>query len=361
MEESAKTISKGFKVFLIILIIVILVFMRIENRDGISSMIQKISIREKSLDFISRIDLEGEVDNINLYDDILVKWNKNNLSFLKADGSIFWEKEFNFEQPYIYYGQQYIYAIDKTSGHIYSMDKNGDTVFKAQLNQGIFAVKESNDQLMVHIKDENGENIKIMNHMGDIIKIHEELDNNILYYNLDSQGDKYGISTLNTKGDTLVSQLGIYNFSGEKLQDVEFKNMIILRTEFVKNDILVLTDTSINYIKDGIVKWKRHFPAIKDMYLDGDNILILYDKNFEIIGLDGKTIEKFVFAADYKKIKYMDKIILLYGKGDILGIKGNKEVLNYKLDNEILALYNNQTSIYIRNQRDVEIFKLKTK
>lgn len=361
MEESTKTMSKGFKIFLIILIIGILFFMKVENRNRLGNIIQSIAVKEKSLDFTNRIPLDKGVNSINLYENTLIKWSENNLSFLKTDGSLLWEKEYNFVEPLIYYGKSWIYTIDKATGHIYSMDKNGDTVFKAQLNQGIFAVKESNDQLMVHIKDENGENIKIMNHMGDIIKIHEELDNNILYYNLDSQGDKYGISTLNTKGDTLVSQLGIYNFSGEKLQDVEFKNMIILRTEFVKNDILVLTDTSINYIKDGIVKWKRHFPAIKDMYLDGDNILILYDKNFEIIGLDGKTIEKFVFAADYKKIKYMDKIILLYGKGDILGIKGNKEVLNYKLDNEILALYNNQTSIYIRNQRDVEIFKLKTK
>ncbi len=361
MAESKKTVSKGFIILILALIVGILFFLKSENRDKLKQIIQDITVREKSLDFLSRIDLEEGVNSTNLYDNILVKWNNNNLTFLNPDGSISWEKEYTFLEPYIYYGQDSIYAIDKSTGHIYSMDKNGDTVFKVQLNESIFGVNESNNALMVHIKNQDGENIKILNKTGDIILTHEELNHNILYYNLNSAGDNYAISTLNTDGDTIVSNLGIYNFSGEKVKQIDFKNMIILRMEFIEEDMIVLTDTSINYVKDGIVKWKRHFPEIKDMYLDGDKILVLYDKNFETIGLDGKTRDKFVFSSEYNKIRFGDKIVFLYGNRDILGIKGDKELLNYRLDSDILGLYNSKDTVYIHTLKDVEIFKLKTK
>lgn len=361
MAESTKTMSTGFKVTIIIVAIGILFLLKGDNRNKITRIIQDITIRDKSLDFIKRIELEDGVTSVNLYDDILVKCNKNKLSLIKSDDSVVWEKEFDFIEPYVYYGEEVIYAIDKSTGHIYSMDANGDTVYKVQLNERVFGVNESNGDLLVHIKSDEGEKIKILNRTGDIIVTYEDLYNNILYYNLNNDGDNYSISTIDTRRDTLISQLGIYNFSGEKLKEIEFKNMIILRTEFLNEDILVLTDTSINYIGDGIVKWKRHFPGIKDMRLQGDKILIIYDKNFETIGLDGKTIDKFVFAADYSKIKDSEKITFLYGKYDILGVKGDRELLSYKFDSEILDLYVYQSLVYIHTLEEIEIFKLKTK
>ncbi len=353
--------NKKFILLILIIIISIIFFIKTENRDKFKDLIRSIVIREKSLDFTNRIDLEEEVSSLNLYGSNLVKWTKDNITVLNPDGSISWEKELDFIEPYIYYGKESIYAIDKSNGHIYSMNINGETIFKAQLNESIFGVSESKDLLLVHIKNDDGENIKMLNKTGDIIKIHEELEDNILYYNANNAGDNYSVSTINTSGDNLISQLGIYNFSGEKIQDVDFKNMIILRTDFFKKDVLVLTDTSINYITDGIVKWKRHFPNIKDMYLEGDKILILYDNNFETIGLDGKTIDKFVFAGEYNKIKWNNEIIYLYGKKDIIGVKGDKEILNYEMDKDILGLYMDQSSLYVHNLGEVEIFKLKTK
>lgn len=361
MEESAKSMNKGFKIFLVILIVGILFFMKVENRDKVQKIIQDITVKEKSLDFHSRIELEDGAESVNLYDNILVKWKSNNLSFIKPDGSIVWEKEYSFIEPYIYYGEKLIYAIDKSNGHIYSMDKNGDTVYKVQLNESIFGVSESNGSLIVHIKTPEGENIKILSETGDIVRIHEELDNNILYYDLNPDNSKYSVSTINTSGDTLISQLGMYNLSGEKIEEVNFENAIILRSEFIGEELLVLTDTSINYIKDGIVKWKRHFPVIKDIYVEMNKIFILYDKNFESIGFDGKTIEQFIFGADYNKIISMDKNILLYGKNNVVGINEDREILNYKIDKDILGLYYYQSSIYIHNSGEVEIFKIKTK
>lgn len=361
MEESTKTMNKGFKIFLIILIIGILFFMKVENRSKLANIIQYITVKEKSLDFTNRIPLDKGADSINLYDNTLIKWKENNLSFLNADGSVLWEKEYNFVDPLIYYGESWIYTIDKDTGHIYSMDKKGETIYKVQLNESIFGVQESGNNLIVHIKTSDGESIKILDETGDIIRIHEEKDHNILYYDINKDKTNYSISILNMTGDTILSQLGIYTISGEKLEDISFENGIIIKSEFVGEDLLVLTDTSLNYIKDGMVKWKRHFPGIKDFYLDGDKALILYDKNFETIGLDGKTIDKFVFASEYTKIKAVDKLILLYGQKNIVGINGDKKVLDYKMDKEILGLYYNESTVYIYNAEEIEIFKLKTK
>ena len=361
MEESEKAMSKGFKIFLILLIIAILFFMKVENREKLSNIIQDITVKEKSLDFINRIEMENGAESTNLYDNTLIKWNMNNLSFLKSDGSVLWEKEYSFVDPFIYYGEKWIYTIDKSTGHIYSMDKNGDTIYKVQLNESIFGVQESENNLIVHIKTSEGENIKILNETGDIIRLHEEADHNILYYNLNEDKTNYSVSVLNMAGDTMVSQLGIYTIGGEKLDDVSFENGIIIKTQFIGEDLLVLTDASINYVKDGMVKWKRHFPGIKDFKLEGDKIFILYDKNFETIGLDGKTIDKFIFATEYTKIKPVDKFIFLYGKNNIVAVKDDKEILDYKMDKEILDLHYNGSTVYIHNIEGIEIFKLKTK
>lgn len=361
MEESAKSMNKGFKIFLVILIVGILFFMKVENRDKVQKIIQDITVKEKTLDFNSRIELEDGVESVNNFDNILVKWKSNNLSFIKPDGSIVWEKGYSFVEPYIYYGEKLIYAIDKSNGHIYSMDKNGETVYKVQLNESIFGVSESNGSLIVHIKTPEGENIKILNETGDIVRTHEELENSILYYDLNPDKSSYSVSTIKTSGNKLISQLGIYNLSGEKLEEVNFENTIILRSEFIGEELLVLTDTSVNYIKDGIVKWKRHFPGIKDIYVEEKRVFILYDKNFESIGFDGKTIDKFIFAVDYNKIISMDKSILLYGKNNVVGINEDREIFNYKMDKDILGLYYYQSSIYIHNSGEVEIFKIKTK
>lgn len=361
MEESTKTMSKGFKIFLIILIIGTLFFMKVENRDKLSNIIQDITVKEKSLDFISRIEMENGAESISLYDSTLIKWNNNNLSFLKSDGSVLWEKEYNFVDPLIHYGENWIYTIDKSTGHIYCMDNNGDTIYKAQLNESVFGVQESENNLIVHIKTSEGENIKILDETGNIILVHEEVDNNILYYDINKDKTNYSVSVLNMTGDAIRSQLGIYTIGGEKLEDVDFENGIIIKTKFIGKDLLVLTDASLNYIKDGEVKWKRHFPGIKDFNLDGDKIQMLYDKNFETIGLDGKTIDKLVFAAEYTKIIPSDKFTILYGKHNIVGINGDKEIFDYKMDKEILSLYYNQSTVYIHNAEEIEMFKLKTK
>ena len=361
MEESTKGNSLKIKIILIIIVIGVYLFSKVEYRHKITNIVQSITVKEKSLDFINRIEIEKGAESINLYDDTLVKWNKNSLSLLKADGIMLWEKEYDFVDPFIYYGEKWIYTIDKSTGHIYSMDKNGNTIYKAQLNESIFGINESNNNLIVHIKNEDGENIKILNETGDVIKEHGESENNILYYNINEAKTYFSVSVLDLTGDTMESHLGIYSIGGEKLHDVNFESAIIIKTEFIGEDTLVLTDGNINYVKDGMVKWKRHFPGIKDFTLKDDKILILYDKNFETIGLNGKTIDKFVFAAEYNKIKPVDKFIFLYGKNNMVGIKNDREILNYKMDKEILGLYYSGSTVYIHNPEEIEIFKLKNK
>lgn len=333
--------------------------MKQEYRDKVEKMILDVTVKEKSLEFNRKIELGESVESVNLYDNILIKWEPNSLTCLNSEGIPIWEKDYSFVEPYIYYGKNLFYLIDKSNGHIYSMDKNGDTVYKVQLNERIFGVRESNDSLIVHIKTPEGENIKILNAAGDIIKTHEEINDNIVYYDLNKDNIIYSVSTLKTSGGKLISELGIYNFNGEKLSFINFENDIILRTEFIGEELLVLTDTSVNFIKEGSVKWKRHFPNIKDIFLEGKKIFILYDKNFESIGYDGKTIDKFIFGVDYNKIKPIEKNILLYGKNNLMLINRDREILDDKIDKDILDLYYYQSSIYIRNSEDVEIFKIK--
>ena len=170
--------------------------------------------------------------------------------------------------------------------------------------------------------------------------------------------DKYLISNLNLKEDKLKSEISIYSIEGEKIHNLDIKGEIVFFSEFIKDEIIALTDANLYLIKDGDIQWKKPFYSIKDVEHKDNRIYILYDNILEVVDLKGRTEEKFIIGSKYNKILPFGKYILLYGNNDLLGIQGSRQVINYKHPEEIIKIDTNKSMIGIYGDKKLELFKL---
>src|SRR5699024_577105 len=107
MEEEKRDNHRGFKIFIIIIVIISLFFIREENHEKVMQIIQSISNKEKALNLVDSFTHDNNISDINIYDDTIIKWYNNTVSFLNIDGSKIVDKEFNFVSPLVYWGEDY--------------------------------------------------------------------------------------------------------------------------------------------------------------------------------------------------------------------------------------------------------------
>ncbi len=357
MEKSNIKTHKGFKIFLIIFIIGILFFTKKDNQEKFIEGFHSLNAREKTLESVEIIDLEQDLEEVYLYDKEIIKWHNNKITFLELDGSIKLEKEFLFQEPDILFTNKYIYIMDKSTGDVYTLNKEGETLKRFNLGNKIFNIKEI-DGLMVHMKSDEIESINILDKEGKSIKNHNINNKNILTYSINENKDKYLISNLNLKEDKLKSEISIYSIEGEKIHNLDIKGEIVFFSEFIKDEIIALTDANLYLIKDGDIQWKKPFYSIKDVEHKDNRIYILYDNILEVVDLKGRTEEKFIIGSKYNKILPFGKYILLYGNNDLLGIQGSRQVINYKHPEEIIKIDTNKSIIGIYGDKKLELFKL---
>lgn len=357
MEENTKDIHKGFKIFIIVIIIMLIFIVNKDSRNKVLEIIQTFTVREKSLILSDSIPIEAGVEGISLYDNMIIKYKYNKLSFMKLNGDLFFEKDFNFSNPYVYVKEKNIYIADKETGDIYCVDEKGETISRIQLSESLFNLKEIQKGIIAHIKTPDGEGINILNKEGDSIRVHKVNKGNILTFASNKDSSKYILSVIDLEG-ILKSITKVYNIEGEELSSIEFPNEVILFSEFIDDDIITLTDKSLYYIKDDKVQWKRQFSNIMDIYKDKEEIYILYENNFEIINFEGRTLDKFVFPKSFNRILKIDKYFLIYGDNDIVIFHGHKEIAKLKSPKEILGVSGNKSVIAIHYSDSLEIYEI---
>ncbi|WP_313755911.1 DUF5711 family protein [Tissierella sp.] len=360
MEENKKFGSKGFKIFIIIFLTLSMFLLKEENQNKLINFINSVSGKEKVLELVNSFKNNGDIQNINIYDKTIVKWSNNKISFMKIDGTPILEKEFNFTEPYISYGDKYIYVADKSTGDIYCLDKNGETKDRLQLNKEIFNLKESHENLIYHIKSPDTENIKIIDKDGALILNQSYEGENILTYNTNNQGNLSAISSLSLNGEILKSKIDCYGENNEKLNSIDIDSEIIIYLDFTaKDDIIALSDSSLYFIKEGKTIWEKQFDLIKDIYLGKDKVYILYSNYLEIIGFDGKSENKISFTDDYKKILPFQGGFLIYGDNKVVIIEGNKEILKH--EDNIIRILTNKDQILLWGPEEIKVYRISSK
>lgn len=308
MEENKRSSHIGFKIFIIGFLILSMIFLKEENQNKIIGFLDSLWGKEKVLKLTDSFEGQEDIISMNVYDGNIVVWRNNKISFLKSDGTLALEKEFNFVEPSVYYGDKYIYIMDNSTGDIYSLDKKGQTVDRLQLNKEIYNIKETNENLIYHIKTFDLESINILNKNKVLIGNHSFENENILSYATNKNGNMTLVSLLNLKGDMIKSHLYCYGENNEKLNSLSFQGEILLFLEFTsKEEIVALTDKGLYFIKDGKIMWKKQFDIIKDICVWDNKIYILYSNYLETIDFTGRVENKIGFAEEYNKIVAFDK------------------------------------------------------
>lgn len=354
MDKTKKT-NKRFKIFLIIFILFGFIFMKEENQQKFISFFDSINSRsEKTIVFNNNFDSE-DGEKLLFFKNSIVKWKENNISFLDLNGNNIWNKEFDFLQPDVLVFESNIYVLDKESGDIYVLDNKGNTVHRLELNTHIFNMSESGDNILVHIKTDDIEKLKILDKEGKELAQKEQ--GNILTYSIDNKKSKFILSSLNLEKN-IKSNANIYSFTDDSLGSFKFDDEIILFTQFINNKILIATDKSLYLVEDNKTIWSHEYPLIKDILINKEKIYLLYGDNLEIINLKGETEKKTTFGIEYKTIVQLQNYICLYGKKDILVLNNGEEMVNYKTDKDIVDIKGNNKLIAIHYLDGLEIYSI---
>jgi len=355
MNEKTKSSNKKFKLFLITFILLGFIFMKEENQQKFISFFDSInSGSEKTIIFNNKYDSDDD-EKLLFFNDSIIKWNENNISFLDLKGDIIWNKEFNFTQPEVLAFEKNIYAIDKESGNIYVLDNKGYTIHRIELNMPIFNLKEVNDNIMIHVKTDDMEKIKILDKDGK--EVIETDQKNILTYSINDKNSKYMLSSLELNKN-IKSIAKIYSITGEGLENFNFNDEVIIFTQFINNKILIATDKSLYLVGNNDVIWSKEYPLIKDILINKEKIYLLYGDNLEIIKLNGETEKKTTFGIEYKKIVQLQNYICLYGNKDILILNNGEEMISYKTDEDILDIKGTNKLVAIRYLDGLEIYDI---
>ena len=360
MEEEKKNDHKEFKIFIIIFLVASLFLLQKGNQKKIKEIFSSIGKKEKVLSLVDSFKYEEEISDLNVYDNTIVIWKDNKISFKQLDGTKIVEKEFSFEKPSIYYGINNIYPMDKSTGDIYFLNKNGETTNREQLNKEIFNLKESNNNLIYHMKSPDKETINVFDKNGVQIGNYSYQGKSILTYGVNDKGSKSAIAVLDVSEGTIKSHIDFYGKNNEKTQELDILNEIVVFLGFTpKNEVITLTDNGLYFIKDGEILWQKKFDLIKDIYMSNDKVYLLYSNYLETITFDGTSESKIGFGEDYKKIIPFQKDVMIYGNNNITMVEKDKQVLKH--EENILGVYSSKDNIVVLAPEQIRIYKINNK
>ena len=330
--------NRGFKIFLVFLVLSILILADENIQKAIINRIKKVNIGIKSIDFkvSESIPISGEILDIGNYKGIVL-WDGKKLIKIDNNGDIIKEKEFNLEDTHLHMGQDRIYVYEKPSGDIYILNEEMETIDKIKLEGRIENIVESFDYILVHTKEDYGESLKILNKTGQIIENIITENRNILTYSTNKEGNKYTISTLSFEDTTIRSQIQTFEIGGQSIFDHSFKDEIILYTKYISQDkLIIMTDKNIYCISGDEVIWNKSYESLKDIYVDNEDIYLLYSNSLDVITENGDIKYNYSFSEEYRKILVYDKFLIAYGEEYIIGIMEQEEVFKYNAESTIL-------------------------
>lgn len=353
MEETKK-IHKGFKKFVLIFAVFALILINPQVREKLLELLNSF----KGNDLELTLDIQYQGENLNYFQDTLIRWQNNTITYFNNDGSDKWVKKYDFNDPEIIFGHKVIYIIDKSTGDIYLMDDKGDTISRIQINKPIFNIKEFSDNIMVHVKEQDKlEYLYILDKLGNPITDLETSDN-ILTYALNNENTKFVYSTIIANETELKSTLFLNGVTGDEEYSLELPNEIILFSDFINTDLIVLTNNRLLLVKNGEVNWSREHQGFNDIIIKGNEINLLYDNSLEIFDLNGEVKSKINLSIECNRIIDLGKYIGVHGNKDMVILQNHKEILKYIGEEDILKVLGNNNYIALHYLDKVDVFEI---
>ncbi|HLR36276.1 MAG TPA: DUF5711 family protein [Tissierellales bacterium] len=363
-KREVKKDKKGFKIFLIIFGIAIVVVFKTGYKGEFVSKVGSLFKIKKTFETVETIPMNFENEEANVYGNIIIKKDGGKLLAYDLNGSKKWEKNINVDEGLVFLGNKFIYLCSKGTGQIELLNNNGEIAQTIESNPQIANITEKNEDLVLLFKDEGQENIVIMNNNNEILGKNSVKGARIFSIAINNSKTKYVVSTLSHKDDEISNYLHIYKMDGKEIENIDFGKNLILYTEFITDDIIVVfTDEEVYCIKDGKTLWTKEMEKGKDIYIDEENkeIYLLNDKNIKVISDTGEVEREISLSQDYKRILPFDKGFLLYGDEHVAVLEEDKEIIKYKNEEKIEEIIVKEPYIILFDFDKINIMNIKTK
>lgn len=363
------TKRKVFKFFILINLVFlsIWIFSNKENQEKFIQLIEnpkaeRIVKKGASPTIEKTFPLDKNIINLGYYNG-LVLWDGEGLVKLNRDYEKIKEKKFDFEDLDLFMGDNHIYIYDKSIGEINILNKDLEIINKIQVDQEIKNITESFNNTIIHMDEIYGESIMILDKNTEVIEKIITENRKILNLNTSIDGSKYIISTLGLGESQIKSYIQAFRLGGEELFFHEFQDEIIIYSKYLDRDkLLVATEKGLYCIFKDKILWEKSYKSLKDLYLDGDNIHILYSNSLEVINKKGEVRYKINLAESYKKIiRNKDTTsgsLILYGDRYIIGFKGEDQVFKIETENEMKKVINHKDQLIILYEDKLEVKRI---
>lgn len=355
MEEENLKLPKGYKTYLIILIIAAIVLIIPASRQKIFSALNLFDGGEVELFQVNEFNVDREILKIDISGDKIIQWKSSSLSFLDFNGFEEQKKEFKSTDSDVIF-EDYIYLLDKSSGKLELLDKKGSSMGKLDLKTSFEKLKVDEEKIFIYRKDEDQETVDIIDIEGNLLKSHQEYVP-ILTIDMAEKEDKYVVSTLYVE-DELKSMVTIYSLDEEEIGSFEFKDEIVVYTSFIKDRVVVATESKLYILEDKNIKWEKEIESLKDITVVNKDIYILYKDKFEVINQRGKVKEDISLGKSFDNIRLTDQGVVLFNKRDIIipNDKGNR--LEFKSKEDIMDVQYDDGNLLVHKDGKMEIYNI---
>ncbi len=360
-EEKKKNIKKksnlikiGLGLGLILLALLIIP----DTRESIVGIFIK---PERELELLNTINIEADTKRVDLYHENILKLKENSLEFLDYSGVISHKKDLKLKNPDLLIGKENFYVFDKVSGQINILDENAEIIETISLKEEFYKLEEEGENLLIHRKDEdkNSETIDVIDKKAKTLKSYEN-SMPILSFTIKDEEINYLVASLDVSKD-LKSTVSAYSKDDKELYFLEIKDEIVIHSEFIKNNLLIFTDQAIYFLDKDEIKWQKKYKDLKDIKLVEKEILLLQGDKFQRLSLRGRVKEEIDIEEDLEKILPAGKDIILYGKNNITIAAKKKNLLDFKLQEDLLDLRYEDGNLFVFKEDKLERYKIKNK
>lgn len=313
----------GVFAILFIIVIFLLVFFSFEgNQKKFVELLDKLDNTEKEV--IEVKNISGS--NFQYINGRLFTFNGEKLTSMDMEENLLWQKTFLVPNLIFTNNTSKMCVYNKEVGEVYVYNTNGETLFELKLDKEIFLVRLFEKGLSIHSKDESKDQITFYDYDGEIIKDLNYNDTFLVNYYMER--DYIYTSEIIYKTNGFQSNF-IKLENDNKSVELDLENQIPIRREKIGSNFTYLTDEGVIFTKGDKIIWKKNYPIIKDLLVDGEEVYVLYGDNFEVLNKSGEQLQKFTLALNYNKIYQHGKYIILVGDKDIILYRHREEVAKF--------------------------------
>lgn len=348
-----------------IFIALILIFSNSTVKSKIQNLINR---EEKSLDLLKEIEIDlSENYEVNNLDNQLILYDGKEIAFYDLEGTKKSVKELSGSELITKISDKEIFIADKKDTKLTAITMEGSILWQNELDKEIDEMFLRGQHLIVfthNLQDSNY--IYIFDLKGNQLVEKEVIDGQAITTNVFKNKQGYVIGKFNLQDKELVSNLAKYSINGSLLWSQNFQNEIIQDVKITNdNTMIITTDKKIYHMtSQKELLWSRGINGqIWDIGLDneGNRLVLLMGEtkeNLEIIGVNGRTINKMKVENIYNKIKLYNKTIILFSDEGLLGLRENKKNFKYNSQGEIKDILLSNESIFVIMNDNIKIMKV---